>query len=393
MMALLWTGLWVLTAHAQVPSASPMDADAARTAKTDEPIRPIPREDSAMARFWARTKMVPLVLYSPETSVMIGLGTLTLSDVEAGSDERPSSLSLFGIYTLENQSVLLAAYELRSKRDTHIIQQVFRYVDWPDQFYGIGNANNKGISIEDNAGGTRDYIKLKDAYFQIESDYLYRMLGRIYVGLSHHFRFSRTPGIESAAEDYGFLSTRGVGTSIWSGLAPVLLYDDRDQIVWPRSGHFIRYDTFRYSDLLGSDYRFSVHRFDARLYRTFLKGHTVALRSVIQRATGEVPFQRLPSLGGPDLFRGWYIGRLRDRALHCNQLEYRIELTQHFAAVGFFEFARVAPSLSTLHLDGYRGAGGAGFRYALDQSQRANLRLDIAYGAQFEFYFQFKEAF
>lgn len=361
--------------------------------QTEESSQSSGSADSYIARFWDRTQIVPLVLYSPETSVMMGVGTLTLSEVEEGSNERPSSVSLFGIYTLENQSVLVAAYELRGKDDTHIVQQILRHVDWPDQFYGIGNSNQKGIAIQDGSGGTRDYIKLKDAYFQIETEYLYRLLGRIYIGASHHFRFSRTPDIESAAADLGFLSTRGVGTSIWSGLAPVVMYDDRDRIVWPKAGHFIRYDSFIYSKLFGSDDRFRVHRFDMRLYRSFVQGQTLALRSVLQRATGEVPFQRLPALGGPDLFRGWYIGRLRDRALQCNQLEYRIELTRRFATVGFFEFARVASSLSTLALDGYRGAGGAGFRYALDQDQRANLRLDVAYGAQFEFYFQFKEAF
>ena len=349
--------------------------------------------NSVLKRIWSRTSVVPLLLYSPETSIMVGAGTLTLSEIEEGSEERPSSVSLFGIYTLENQSVLIAAYELRGQNDNHVFQQILRHVDWPDQFYGIGNSTQKGISIQDRSGDTRNYIKLKDAYFQIETEYLHRLVGRIYVGGAHHFRFSQTPNIEPAAGNYGFLSTRGVGTAVWSGLSPILLFDDRDRIVWPTTGHFVRYDGFIYDDLWGSDYEFQVHRFDARLYRSPFSGQTLALRSVLQRAIGEVPFQRLPSLGGPDLFRGWYIGRLRDRALQCNQLEYRIELSRRFATVGFLELGRVAPSVSALKLSGYRVAGGAGFRYALDQEQRANLRLDVAYGAQLEFYFQFKEAF
>ena len=87
------------------------------------------------------------------------------------------------------------------------------------------------------------------------------------------------------------------------------------------------------------------------------------------------------------------VGRLRDRALHCEQIELRQALTAKTALVLFGAAGRVAPDLSALKIDGIRFAGGAGFRYALDAEQRANLRLDVAYGENVEFYFQFREAF
>ena len=118
-----------------------------------------------------------------------------------------------------------------------------------------------------------------------------------------------------------------------------------------------------------------------------------AARFTLQRATGDIPFQRLPTLGGPDLFRGWYLGRLRDRALVCQQFEWRSELSHSMAVVSFVSAGRVAPTLASLTPGELRYAGGVGYRYALDIEQRAHLRLDLAYGAGFEFYFQFKEAF
>ena len=155
----------------------------------------------------------------------------------------------------------------------------------------------------------------------------------------------------------------------------------------------IRGDATIYRTHLGSDFDAELYRFDARAYVQLFKHQVLALRSVFQRTTGQVPFQRLPSLGGSDLFRGWYLGRLRDRALNCNQLESRHEIGPKMAVIGFAALARVAPTLSALSPGGYHMAGGAGFRYALNQAQRAHLRFDLAYGSSVEFYFQFKEAF
>lgn len=342
--------------------------------------------------FWQKTRIVPLLLYSPETSVMFGAGTLTLIDLEGADPDRPSSVSLFGMYTLNQQVALIAGHELRGAKDRHVFQQTFRFIDWPDQFYGIGNTRKTGINIDDE-DGVRDYIKLTDRYLQLESEYQHQPVQNLYVGLGHHWRHSDTPGIEAGAATYDFSAMRGVGKTIWSGLRPSIAYDSRDRLLWPSSGFLIRGDATIYRAGLGSDFNAELYRFDARAYVQLFKHQVLALRSVFQRTTGQVPFQRLPSLGGADLFRGWYLGRLRDRALNCNQLESRHEVGPKMAVIGFAALARVAPTLDALSPSGYHMAGGAGFRYALNQAQRAHLRFDVAYGADFEFYFQFKEAF
>ncbi len=296
------------------------------------------------------------------------------------------------MYTVNHQSAAVAAYELRGAGDRHILQQYFRFIDWPDQFYGIGNHRQTDINIEDE-DGPRNYIKLTDQYLQLESEYQHQPFKNLYIGLGHHWRQSDTPGIESGADAYNFSAMRGVGKTTWSGLRPSLAYDSRNRLLWPSSGLLIRADATIYRNGLGSDFDAEFYGFDARAYMQLFKHQVLALRSVFQLATGQVPFQRLPALGGSDLFRGWYLGRLRDRALNCNQLESRHELGPNMAVIGFAALARVAPTLTALSPAGYHMAGGAGFRYALNQEQRAHLRFDLAYGASLEFYFQFKEAF
>ena len=342
--------------------------------------------------FWNNTRIVPLLLYSPETSVMFGAGTLTLIDLEDADPDRPSSVSLFGMYTLNQQVALIAGHELRGAQDRHVLQQTFRFIDWPDRFYGIGNSQETDIKIEDD-NGARNYIKLTDQYFQLESEYQYQPVQNVYIGLGHHWRHSDTPGIESEADAYDFADTRGVGQTIWSGIRPSLAYDSRDRLLWPSKGLFIRGESTLYRGELGSDFDAQFYRFDARGYVQLFTHQVLAIRTVFQRATGQVPFQRLPALGGSELFRGWYLGRLRDRSLNCNQIESRHEVGPKMAVIGFAALGRVAPTLSELSPSGYHLAGGAGFRYALNQEQRAHLRFDLAYGADLEFYFQFKEAF
>jgi hypothetical protein len=61
--------------------------------------------------------------------------------------------------------------------------------------------------------------------------------------------------------------------------------------------------------------------------------------------------------------------------------------------VGFGSLGRVASRFGKLAPGGLHGAGGAGLRFAVRPENRANFRLDLAYGDEFNVYFQFREAF
>ena len=355
------------------------DSDARNPSSNEQSIVPsVDKDSSFLDRFWAQTSLVPIVLYSPETSVMFGVGTLTILDLEGADPDRPSSVSVFGMYTLNHQSAAVAVYELRGAGTDMLFSSISDLSIGPISSYGIGNGTNKGIAIDDASGGTRNYVELTDQYIQLESEYQHQVLPRLYIGFGHHWRNSDTPGIEAAAKSIGFANLRGVGQLTWSGLMPIVAYDTRDKLIWPSRGVFVRTDAIVYRHAFGSDFDASLYRLDGRWYRRLWAGHVLAVRTVVQRAMGEVPFQRLPALGGPDLFRGWYLGRLRDRALNCNQVESRHTLTSTMAVVGFAALGRVAPTLDDLDLDGVRRE--VGFRYALNEANRANLRLDVAYG-------------
>ena len=73
---------------------------------------------------------------------------------------------------------------------------------------------------------------------------------------------------------------------------------------------------------------------DLRRYQPVWLDHVLAMRIGMHGATGELPFQLLPALGGSVMFRGWFLGRLRDKVLLAQELEYRAPLTERWADRG-----------------------------------------------------------
>jgi outer membrane translocation and assembly module TamA len=212
------------------------------------------------------------------------------------------------------------------------------------------------------------------------------------LGLRHHFRQSKTLQLE---RDGALRSERplGVGEVFWSGLGPVLLWDSRQGLFWPTGGSLIRADATMHRRALGAEFNASLLRLDARHYQPTFLNHVLALRLVFSGVLGDPPFQALPALGGNLLFRGWFLGRLRDRVLLAAEAEYRVPLAERWAVVAFGSVGRVAPSVGQLSFASLRGAGGAGVRFAVRKESRANFRLDLAYGEEFSVYFQFREAY
>lgn len=349
----------------------------AAQAQSSEPAAPA----SLLARWWQHTTPVPIAFYTPENQVGFGAGVMSTWHMREAPQDRPSNVLLYGIYTTRRQTILGASHELRFGEDRVVVTQDLRYIDWPDRYYGMGNFTR--------ASDREDYT---DHYWQLESEALFRPWSRLYVGLRHHLRLSET---RDAAEG-GALQTlrpRGVGRLWWSGLGPVLLWDSRRGLFWPEGGSLMRADATFYSPSYGADFAATLVRLDLRHYQPLWHRHVLAMRLVASSGSGELPFQLMPALGGAMLFRGWFLGRLRDRVLLASELEYRVPLSMRWSVVGFGSLGRVAPSLGALSLRELRGAGGLGLRFAVRAESRANFRLDAAYGDELYVYFQFREAF
>ncbi len=330
--------------------------------------------------WWKHIKGVPILLYTPETQFGFGAGMMASWQMPGAWEDRPSSIVAYGIYTTRKQTIAGATSELRFRDDRWVLFSDVRYVDWPDRFYGLGN--------ETRARDRRDYT---DRYAQAETELSLRVAARFYAGVRHQLRLS-----DSRDEDMtGVLAARplGIGRLWWHGFGPVFSWDTRKGLFWPEDGSLLRADATFYPRWLGSDFSAVVLRADLRHYLPLIRDHVLAMRFVASGVVGDAPLQLLPALGGPLLFRGWYLGRLRDRVLGALELEYRVPLTPRWAVVGFGSLGRVASRVAEFTPRGIHLAGGAGARFAVEPKGRANVRLDLAYGDTFYVYLQFREAF
>jgi hypothetical protein len=357
------------------------DATTPAASTPESPAEPRAPTRSLARRWWDHSTPVPIVFYGPENGLGAGAGVMSTWAMPRADIDRPSSALLYGVYTTKRQTIVGASHELRFAEDRFVFAQELRYIDWPDRFYGVGNSTSESQR--------EDYT---DHYWQLESELQVRLVARLYLGLRSHFRVSETRDLEPDGQ-LATVRPAGVGRVLWSGVGPLVQWDTRLGLFWPERGNLLRADASFHRPYFGADFAATLYRIDLRHYQPVFRDHVLALRLVAHAASGEPPFQLLPALGGNQLFRGWFLGRLRDRVLAAAEAEYRLPLSVRWALAAFGSLGRVAPRVSKLTDGAVHGAGGAGVRFAVRALGRANFRVDVAYGDAVNVYFQFREAF
>ncbi len=360
------------------------------------PVLAVDREGKLVTkprRLWDIMKVLPIVFYTPETSVGLGAGALFLFNMPgAVAERRPSSVSLAGIYTLEKQMVAQVVPELRFGDDDFVLRLELLATKFPSRFYGIGDEVKSDV-----------YDTFTDRYLRTGLDLRVRPfregspLRNVYVGAEYKSTWSalQDPEAHKAAQPSVFadLKDPGEGEQFTSGVGPVLAWDSRDGLNWPLGGSYVEWKALFNERWLQSTVRYQSMSLDARRYQPLWFSHILALRFLHRSTWGELPFQQLPQLGGANLFRGWFAGQLRDRHLTAIEAEYRLPLGDRWALVGFGSVGQVAPRSRDYSLSKVRAAGGAGLRFAIDKETRTNIRVDAAYGESCQFYVHFREAF
>ena len=361
-----------------------------------EPTNSTPIAPSAQAStrtLWDIVKILPVFFYSPETSVGFGAGTLFQFRMPGTKeDSRPSSVSLGAVYTLENQTVAQLTPDLRFGDDSYVLKLDLLGAKFPNRFYGMGNDPNAD-----------HFDKYTDCYVRGEADFRVRpfsrdsVLGSLYVGAHYASAWSDISNVRAGSAErpslFDSIDDRGERPLFASGIGPSLAWDSRDGMNWPTRGAFVETKATAFEPWLGSDVRYRRLVVDARRYQRLWLDHVLAVRAVAQFVWGEVPFQRLPQLGGSSMFRGWFTGQLRGPGLMAVEAEYRMPLGPRWAVVAFGSVGKVGDKLRALSPKDLHVAGGGGVRFSVDKRDRMNIRLDLAYGDSFNPYLQFREAF
>lgn len=368
------TGVVPVTTAMLVACVATARADGADTTRTDtiRTSQPAFRTHSVVP--------LPVLFYSPETRM--GGGVALLHAYRSTAEGRPIATGASLMYTQNRQiaaGISTDAY-LAGGRD-HVTASI-GYSKFPNVFYGIGNATAQSDSESYTPRGLAMDVAVER-----------RVARGVYLGVGGDF----ATGSMVELEPGGMLASGTVpGGDLGSvaGLGAAVTYDTRDNILAAASGAYAKLGARRYAGMLGSDYDFTAVQLDLRRFRSFAAGHVVALQATWLGTSGDVPFARMPQLGGQNLLRGYYQGRYRDRQYVAAQAEYRTPMWRRMGLAAFGGAGEVAPRLGALTLDGMHAAGGVGLRVLLNRQERLALRLDYGSGARSSgFYITVGEAF
>ncbi|MBC7923694.1 MAG: BamA/TamA family outer membrane protein [Ferruginibacter sp.] len=340
------------------------------------------RTDTARARR-GRVNVIPIVYSTPEAGVGFGARVVYVFRNRQDTRNRPSTFPVTLVYTTKRQTIARAQADWWWKQNLYHLSGQVGYLNYPFKFYGVGNQ-------QPNEAEEFYTTQLGDVFVQGEK----RIAPNLYAGGRYEFRYEQI----TRKEPNRILDTRavrGAGGQRSSGLGLTLGYDTRDNIFQPTGGHFHQFSALAYPVFLGSRDPFGRYRLDLRRYVGAFSGHTLAFQAQFTVIGGKPPFQQLALIGGPDLARGYFEGRFRDRNMMVYQAEYRLPLPffgGRFKAVAFGSAGQVANRPGDYSLDGFHYAAGAGLRYRFNQ-EGLNIRFDVAYGQTSFLYFAFNEAF
>ncbi len=327
----------------------------------------------------------PAFGYQPETGLQFGgvaVGVLNRIDDSQSEFVRQSSLTPFIIYTTRNQilSACNVDYYFTNGANLNVTPRFFKF---PDKYFGIGNANDPDIF--------EDYTS---TFFQLDGVMLLAKSSRFFWGAALDFQTVSFKEKEAG----GVLETNtiiGSGGGTLFGIGPAMRYDSRNNVIYPSNGYLVNVNSlFSY---LG-DFSYSSYLIDIRKYISIKSDTDVLAIQLSGRFTGgsNVPFYKLPQLGGDDRLRGIANASLyRDRQTLFSQVEYRKSLFWIIGAVAFAGFGDVSNQLGNLSLSEFKYVGGIGARFQIIPEQRLNVRFDygLAKGGQSAFYVGLREAF
>ena len=354
------------------------------------------KKKNFLVRFWnyvandtldpARPKFVayPTVGYAPETSWEFGMSTLFLYYAKRDTTNRLSEVKGWSFVTLEKQYGFWFHHALYSDQNKWFFLGRARWQHFPLLYYGVGPDT------------PRDHIALVDAnYLLLKERVLRNITGSFFVGLELDYQglfkvdFREEPEGSQITLPLGHEGSQNLGAGIG------LIYDNRHNVLNVRHGTFSELAFLHSNTAWGSDYSFSSVISDNRWYYPTTPNQVFAAQIYGQFTFGDVPFNQLALMGGEELMRGYYTGRLRDKNYVGTQVEYRfLPFTRKkpFSRIGgalFMGAGNVFSDEDPFQVSKFVLAGGGGVRFLIFKEKDIYTRFDVAFTKEGPGYYVF----
>lgn len=327
----------------------------------------------------------PVIASSVETGFAFGgAGSLTFQANKNDTITRTSNLQMLALYSTKKQFVSAINGTQYFNKEKYILMEQLSYSSFPDKFWGLG----------------KNSVDAAEEPYQFQQFYLYLHLLRkvaphLFVGSIYEYQnvwnIKYIPGglfdQENIAGRYGY-KVSGLGASI--------TYDTRNNAFAPDKGVYAQFYFNHFNKIFGSDFNFTNYVLDARKFFSLTKNQILAFQLYSFNGSGnEIPIRSLAALGGASRMRGYYEGRFRDYQLLVLQSEYRLKLSKRFGMVAFGALGNVSSEFKYMGAEKLKYSYGAGLRFALNKTEKLNIRVDYGLGEGINkgFYLQIGEAF
>jgi hypothetical protein len=326
----------------------------------------------------------PLIYYTPETRLALGISTVFYFRAKNDSAHRPSVVHPFFGGTQNRQIFAQAPFQLFFKKEKYYLYGEVSVYDYPYFYYGIGNGVPHNYREEYTA-----------RYPTCSLTVLQKIAPNSYAGfriqVDDYKIVEKTPG--------GLLDQNLVPGSrggLNSGIGPSFLYDTRNNIFSPTKGNYVQLTSWINSKYTFSDYTYGSYVLDARKYIPWHKNDMFGFQFYTNIITGNPPFYQLAMLGGTTRMRGYYQGRYRDKNYMTAQAEYRSRffIRNRLGFAAFTSAGLVFNEFKNIDLLYLKASVGGGLRLRFDRNEKINFRIDVAVGYRaFNTYFVLSEAF
>ncbi len=345
--------------------ASPLCAEE-QAGKADQTQSVVSTENANAATDQQRWAAFPVIASSPETGQMLG-GMLFYFFPIDESGKQASTIDTLVFGTTKGQYLLQISPNIFFDSGRYRLNATVSRSIWEANYYGVG-MNAARVAEKYKSSNLRGSLTLERRF---NDAFVFDLLG-LY------------DNNNVTVKNGGILETGRVAGSndgTYKGLGVEGGYDTRDNTNAPDRGVVAKYRYIKYASGLGSDLAFNLQNWDFRYFQKteWIKDSVVALAATVRLSSGDVPFRYLSSPDGTLILRGIENGRYRDKDMVALQSEYRVPVHGKFSGTVFAEAAQVAPRLGDMGANRFITSVGVGFRYALNPSQRFNVRGDVAW--------------
>jgi len=324
----------------------------------------------------------PLLSYSPETNLMLGIGSVASMHLKRDTATAPSFVSPWFAYSIDKQITGEVFGSIFYKGTKHQVDYELNYKRLKQPFYGIGNK----LPLDEKEVFLSQEIRLYALYQN-------RIAGKFLIGPVYNIDYvlelspkagGKLDSMDLAGKEGGLVHGAGIKTA----------FDNRDDVYFPYKGNYLSLTAVGYPEWLGSKYQFALVTAEYRSFINIKRKVILASQVMSQMSFGNVPFYYLPRYGSDKLLRGYTAGSGRDRYLFNLQGELRVPV-KRFIFTGFFGSGIVGPAFKDyFKVKEYSYSIGGGVRFRPFQDKNIMARLDVGFWrGTYGVYFIFNEAF